>query len=45
MAGVESPVSAVEPETTGFVDEEDWSVAFVEEEDVQGEEEHHQDSG
>lgn len=45
MAGVEGPVSAVEPETTGFVDEEDGGVALVQEEDVHSKEEHHQDAG
>lgn len=44
MAGVEGPVSAGETETTGFVDEEDGGVALVEEEDVHGEEEHHQNA-
>lgn len=45
VARVERPVARVEAEALGFVDQQDWGVAFVEEEDVHGEEEEHHDAG
>lgn len=41
MARVEGPVAALEAESARFGDEESRRVAFVEEEDVHREKEHH----